>query len=426
MVSAEPGYKTISTSDLVTTSTLAPDIQAQVDYYNNISYALRLYVTPFIIFGGTVGNILTIIVVLSRHFRYSPSSVLLLALAVVDIGVLYFNLLDIWLSALLGGNSLQFTRDQGDVGCKISTFMTYFLTHSSSWILVLINIDRVISVYQPLKARTWCTKKRLGIALLIMFVLLALISLHVFWSLTFMDELENYKCQFDVSVFGEHGEPAWLFVDAAIFTFVPFIIILSCNVAIILALLRAARRRNAEMNVRNSASNDSTTSITTMLITISIVFLLTTSPLTICYQFYGPIVEKYADDPVGYALYFELLVNTVLVLLCYNNNAVNFLLYCISGSKFRRALADMCGRGKRRSAMSEPFTSHTSMMSRTTVNQPATKFNLTDMRTSHLKGGSSPKTNGRMAREESWKTTLYEVGEDPAPKQGYVNSQCID
>ena len=324
MDSTDPWYKSVTSSDegFFTTSvpTLSPDIQAQVDYYNNIAYFLRLYITPLIMFGGTVGNLLTIIVVLSRHFRYSPSSVLLLALAIVDIGVLYFNLLDVWLGVLIGGSSgLQFTRDQSEYGCKFSVFMTYFLTHSSSWILVLINIDRVISVYQPLKARTWCTKKRLGLALLLMFLLMIGISIHVFWTITFDEELESYRCLFNQAILGVEGELSWLLIDATIFTFAPFIIILGCNIAIILALLRAAKRRNSEMNVRNSSSSDnSSTSITTMLLTISIVFLLTTSPLTVCYQFYDPIIKKYENDPVGYALYFELLMNTFLVLLCYN------------------------------------------------------------------------------------------------------------
>ena len=315
-----------------------------ITYYHGVSKALRLYVTPVIIFGGTLGNVLTIIVVLSHHFRYSPSSIPLITLACVDIGVLYFNLLDVWLGALLG-YSLQYLRDISSAGCKISTYVTVFLTQYSSWILVLINIERVLSVYKPMKARNWCSRRRLVMALVLILLILAVVSLHLFWTTKYHPDRASDRCQYNEVLLGEHGHTAWLIIDASLFTFVPFTVILCCNVAIIHSLIHAKKRRQRHYHVRNHQASDSTKSITTMLLTISVVFLITTSPLTVCYQFNDDLMQHFHNDPVAKALWYDLVINTVLVLLCYSNNAVNCWLYCISGSKFRVALVQVLGGG---------------------------------------------------------------------------------
>ena len=160
----------------------------------------------------------------------------------------------------------------------------------------------------------------------------------------------------------------WLTIDASLFVFIPFVLIFGCNVYIILSLLSARKRRRESLEFQLSPNNqpsDNTRSITMMLITISIVFLITTSPLTLCYQFYDPLILHFENDPVGMAFWWDLVINTVLVLICYSNNALNFLLYCISGSKFREALSDVCagriGRRYRRQSTWDAFTLRSSM-----------------------------------------------------------------
>ena len=330
-------------------------------YYLDIAQNLKLYIAPLILFGGTAGNIITIIVVLSRHFRHSPSSILLLALAIVDIGVLYSNLLDIWLGALLNSSSLHLTRDVGWFACKLNTFLTYYLSQVSSWILVLINIERVFWLYASQKANVWCTKRRLGIALGVLLAILFLVNLHLFWTVQFHSSLTSYKCQ----MWGPEVWD-WASVDSVIFSYIPFVIILSCNIALIVALLR-----HTEASLVERDPSKANHSIIMMLMAISIVFLITTSPLVIAYQQMHRIEDRIDGDPVARALYLELIVNTLLVLLCYSNNALNFFLYCLSGAKFRRALKDICRTGSPccdgnadNQPLSEDSTSHISMETR--------------------------------------------------------------
>ena len=55
------------------------------------------YLPPVMILVGTVCNILNLVVLHGNHYRYSPSSVALRALALADIAVLNVGLLRMWI-----------------------------------------------------------------------------------------------------------------------------------------------------------------------------------------------------------------------------------------------------------------------------------------------------------------------------------------
>lgn len=76
------------------------------------------------------------------------------------------------------------------------------------------------------------------------------------------------------------------------------------------------------------------TRVTSMLLTVSFVWLLLTTPFTI-----SGFLFTIADISVETA---SLLMpfKAVAFLLMYSNHAVNFYLYCLTGHKFRRELYD--------------------------------------------------------------------------------------
>lgn len=77
-----------------------------------------------------------------------------------------------------------------------------------------------------------------------------------------------------------------------------------------------------------------------MLIVVGVVFLFLNTPRDIYYLEYSyghlPLnTDKRRDDS---AIFFA-----VAILLCFTNSAINFLLYLVSGAKFRKALrATLC------------------------------------------------------------------------------------
>jgi hypothetical protein len=90
-----------------------------------------------------------------------------------------------------------------------------------------------------------------------------------------------------------------------------------------------------------------------MLVVVTFVFVLTTTPITI--YFVGKGANMWpadTDDLTGFSCTY--LAYSVCNMLFYLNSAVNFFLYCVSGSHFRHAL-QVCARSV--------FVEHTSYAS---------------------------------------------------------------
>ena len=144
----------------------------------------------------------------------------------------------------------------------------------------------------------------------------------------------------------------WYWIDFSLLAFVPFIVVLTGNCVMVTCVVRAVRfRYRQESHSVNSPACRSSggatagdkgkalTSSTVMLMTLSIAFLLTTSPNVIYFLKIDDWVTESNDDAHSVA---RLHLGFVLTnLLYYTNNATNFFLYCLAGSRFRRALCQM-------------------------------------------------------------------------------------
>lgn len=73
--------------------------------------------------------------------------------------------------------------------------------------------------------------------------------------------------------------------------------------------------------------------LTLMLITVSVVFILCSTPMS-AYIIGQPFWEKSAETNQEYAVI--RLWWTIVNMLAYLNNSLNFVLYFLSGSKFRQ------------------------------------------------------------------------------------------
>ncbi len=302
-----------------------------------VSHILFTFVAPILIFTGVFGNTLSLVVLQSRYFRKAPSSFILSALALVDSGVLCTGLLRHWIRGITKG-TLDI-RSINIVTCKVHYYFTYMLPQLSSWTLVLMTLERLMSVIIPLKAREICSRRRMIAMWFIMAGCLVALNGHAFKTLKmwyFEVEAENGTKTLQVCFYTEEdwhfAYDIWPWIDLVVVSAAPVIIVFASNIVIIIQVVRATRNRSEQMSAKGG--DDTTQSLTIMLISISIVFLLTTTPVSI--YFVGlPLwpAETPLDEHKRAVAYAS--VN----LLYYFNNCLNFFLYCVSGSRFRRTLA---------------------------------------------------------------------------------------
>ena len=117
---------------------------------------------------GILANSLVIFVVLHGSLRKSIFMNLLMILAIFDslllMAVIYIRK-EIFGQTYVGPSILH---------CSLSMFLLSVTGLASSWVTVLISLERFIAIYYPFKVKIYCTKTRTFFAVII------LITWHVF------------------------------------------------------------------------------------------------------------------------------------------------------------------------------------------------------------------------------------------------------
>ena len=116
--------------------------------------------------------------------------------------------------------------------------------------------------------------------------------------------------------------------------FIPFCVILCCNIKISLCLYR--NRKKCHSRLRSGS-----TSLTSMLLIVSFTFLVSTLPYIVFAVLHAYTVDLYRS----YSVYFcrtSLWFVTVLSLASMNYS-INFLLYCIGSIRFKQQFCRMVG-----------------------------------------------------------------------------------
>jgi hypothetical protein len=147
------------------------------------------YYTPAVVFVGSVGNILSVIVFFKTKLRKLSSSYYLAALAISDTCFLLGTFVS-WL------NYVNIDIYNQNFYCQFFTYTSGLCSFLSVWFVVGFTVERFIAVLYPLRRQTMCTVKRACTILGVLFVIGALVSvpLFVFASPKFSEYINDYIC----------------------------------------------------------------------------------------------------------------------------------------------------------------------------------------------------------------------------------------
>ncbi|XP_076457595.1 uncharacterized protein LOC143291284 [Babylonia areolata] len=377
----------------------------------------RIYI-PLVVTLGVAGNTLCFLTLVFSPLRHTSTCVYMAAIAVLDCVILVLDLC-VLLRGYMGHTLFYLANDWA---CGFHNFLFYFAIHYDVLLLLAMTVDRFVVVRFPFRAHTLCTPRSALKAIAAVGVFSFALNFQIFFTRRLGDSGkadDPLKCWYpdpDVAFF---MRKVYTWIDASIYSFIPFVSLLVLNVLII-RQLRSSRKfsrqftegpgsrknadhslkceprqstANSEMETSNTELNcseeltnssdktfpsntvnanpeggktkiftisqrgkkssrldpgsvrrkrTSSTNITVMFLLVSFTFLLLTSPVVIVLLY-----KRYywlPDTPQ--ALASARLTHAVVDNLMYTNHAVNFLLYCISGARFRhelkRLLLAMC------------------------------------------------------------------------------------
>ncbi|XP_052788786.1 probable G-protein coupled receptor 139 [Mya arenaria] len=310
---------------------------------------LNLYVPPILLVLGTIGNLLTFIIMSGNMLKASTYSYLAV-LAIMDILVLYVGLLRMW----VGSFAIDIQHASNWL-CKLVTFLGYVSSVTSVWLIIAVTIERFIAVKFPLRAPRICNVYRARVVILAIVVATCLLNMHIIWTVELQTKDHNGTLTSECEASQLHRVlvmEVWPWVDAAVYSLFPFVIISILNVLIVRCVLSARKQRSHMQNLGGTTKflavnkqqggkrpNESSKKLTCMLLAVSFTFLITTLPMNILLLVRAFTEEKNKDlNSHEYKKQFAqmTLARTIVELLMYVNHSVNFFLYCATGRKFRR------------------------------------------------------------------------------------------
>ena len=251
----------------------------ELDLTENILRSVQLYYTPILVYFGSLGNCLSVIVFFGTKLCQYSSSIYLGALAISDTGFLV-SVFVVWLNMVEVGlfNKPGF--------CQFFIYLTTLCSFMSVWLVVAFTIERFIAVQYPLYRQSMCTVTRAKLTVTVLIILGLILCSPVLWFSA--PRLQSNEKGNVTECHLAEGLESWAIVYNVIdtvFTFaIPFTVIIILNVLIARAIYRHIKIRKSLTNeprivkerqsyAQSFRHNFAQTKITKMLLVVSSVFL---------------------------------------------------------------------------------------------------------------------------------------------------------
>ena len=279
-----------------------------------------IYMTELVIAAiGLLGNLFCLIVLFHRSQRYLAKTPYLVSLATSDLLLLYFSIFTTRLKSVTG---LNIPGPQS--WCSVIYFMGYSGITLSSFVLALFTLNRVISVFMPTRYMALMSSKRVIISLLLLWLLV--MGLHVPYLLALEP---NGICK-------QVAELSWVLayyrpiLQISIMGYIPDVMILTGNLAIVVRLYRLKRVKGVMSSGRSGSKDDSYDTVIATCLWLAVFHLVTRVPLL------TNIAHRWSDNSP--ASDTRLLVSVGFYLLATFNHVGNFILYIIICPSFRKTV----------------------------------------------------------------------------------------
>ncbi|XP_074640291.1 thyrotropin-releasing hormone receptor-like [Tubulanus polymorphus] len=298
---------------------------------------IDLYIPPFVVISGLIGNVLSFAIMIRRlrGKRTSSTTVYMAALAVVDSIILIFPLSSYWMYFNFLKNWLT------DQVCRGFTFIMYAFINYSSWLVVGMTADRYVAVRWTFKVARYCTTKRAALAIALIGTIVIGLNIYPLFTMTVALSPKTNRTVCRRTGYSPVFDKFMSIFDLAFHGLLPIIALTVLN-ALILSIYS---RTKAEMkkitgprtvSVKNDIREKSEKNqLTKMLLLVSAAYIALNVPIRV-YRFVETVypLNKNIDSEV-----ISQFVYAICHKLWYANCAVNFYLYCIGGGKsFRRDL----------------------------------------------------------------------------------------
>ncbi|KAH3798276.1 uncharacterized protein LOC127837285 [Dreissena polymorpha] len=211
-------------------------------------------VPGFCICVGTIGNLLNVIILKRLNLRRFPRNILLVFLAVSDTTFLWTLALQYVLLALNGYSFL----DNSDFLCRTTGFVGYTAGAFSSWVIVLLTMERTLAVRAPVFSRNKLTFKNCILACGVTLTVIAVLNCHLLYGFDYKDYAKGEQvsaeyhgvalmaasnCSFVSTWYMKFYVADWNIITITLYCVIPIVITILGNINIAMVIVSQRRQR---------------------------------------------------------------------------------------------------------------------------------------------------------------------------------------
>lgn len=285
----------------------------------DLQNSFLLYVLPILIVVGTIGNVLTIIVIKRTKLCEFSVGFYLYVYAIDNLLTIYVVYGLTWLSHVA---EIPEVENVSDGICRLWSFIYRMIMHSGVWFVTAALIDRYISVAHPDKALGMCQVFMSKIAVLIILIGMVVISVHGMWS---------YELNYHGMCFPTEDDlhyKIWRWTSAMCYTFIPMVVLFVLSVLIVCGM--CTRHQNPRVTMRDTDPSD----LLTLVLSLAIIFLVLSLPATIVNIVITNLTKDFLMDGV-YMNRFHIVQHITNGLTC-GNPVVLFFVCVMFSPSFRQ------------------------------------------------------------------------------------------
>ena len=307
-----------------TEDTFMEEVKTYTEF--KVANFINMYWYPILVPIGLVGNSLSFAVMMKPNNRKMSTCIYMAAISINDNLMMYVCLHVFLVSALQIHTWHHFE-------CKFVIFCSLVALQGSTYLILAMTVDKYIAIKWPYKAATYSTPKRATLIVVVLQICIIIYNVpHLFLSSTVGDN----KCvAYSNSSVISRVHSWFSFVLNSV---IPFTLLIHMNYVIVKTVRNSRKMFTGNITNHGMEARQKTTEnqLTIMLLLVTTLFLILLGP-TYFRFIYVAFVKR--DTPLEFAK--SMLVFQITAKLYKTNSGINFLLYCISGQKFRNDLKEI-------------------------------------------------------------------------------------
>ena len=298
-----------------------------MNFLNGIEYFFNMIYFPIVVIFGILANVIIIVVLSRKAFDKTPSRSLLRILAASDL-LAVLGIIPYYGSAF--GISLNSFVYYSNFCCKLAYFWLYYNPAVSSWLLVMISVERFIFIRYR---KVTINQNRIFITCIVIFIFIwnLLIYTQIFANTELIEStnftLKNISINNNSSLTNQSSRyficdiinPEYKFilgwVDMSNSALFPFLINSISTILLIHSIIISRRKILANGNSRNNSALKKDIQFSLVIVTLNIAFIFLNMPINIF------LLNGYHSNTMYLFLaaifYFQFIFN-ILVYIFFN------------------------------------------------------------------------------------------------------------